>query len=243
MTEPTQLHALADGELAPAEAQALREALKADARGAAEVDAVLNLKEFLAKNSARHTDEEAWRTCVRRLDAIDRSRRAEGFVSRYAWALCGVMFLCIVSGRYAMRNVRGDSASSVDMAHVFGPTSRVTERNRMDSRLYETILGQAGRNLNPKEIQVGVPLHGVVNGMPAERFPMRDSDGDLALTRVHGLMELQDTGALPSNPEVAFGIVDGTNGLVWHQAGETYVLSGDRSVDALDEVAIRLGAR
>ncbi len=243
MMEPTQLHALADGELTPGEAHALREALKTDPRAAGEVDAVLNFKEFLARNSVRHADEDAWRACVRRLDAIDRSRRAEGFVSRYAWALCGVMFLFIVSGRAAMRNVRGDSARPADLARFLGAPARVTERNRMDSRLYEAILGQVGRNLDPKEIQFGMPSSGNVNGFPAQRFPMRDGEGDLVLTHVGGLLDLQYTEPLPSNADVSFGMVDGTNGLVWHRAGETWVLSGARSVNALDEVATRLGAR
>ena len=245
MTEPTQLHALADGELAPQEAHALREALKADPRSAAEVDAVLNLKEFLAKNAARHADEEVWRGCVRRLDAIDRSRRAEGFVGRYAWALCGVMLVFILSGTgLAMRNVRGDSARPADLARFLGSPAPITERNRMDSRLYEAILGQAGRNLRSEGRSRSTCRNGgTVDGFPAQRFLLRDRGGDLMLTHVGGLLDLQDTEALPSNPEIAFGIVDGTNGLVWHRGVDTWVLSGDRSVEALDQVATRLGAR
>ena len=242
MNEPTQLHALADGELAPLEAQNLREALKTDPRGAAEVDAVLNLKEFLAKNSPRHADEEVWRACVRRLDAIDRSRKAEGFVSRYAWALCGIMFVLIVTGRFATRTGHGDSARSADLARFLGAPAPVTERNRMDSRLYEAILGQVGHNLDPNEIEVGMPVRRVVDGMLIQRVPMRDRSGDLILTRVNRLLELQDTEPLPNSADVAFGLMDGANGLVWHHAGETWVLSGDRSVDSLDEVASRLGA-
>lgn len=242
MTEPTRLHALADGELDAREANALRESLKADPRAAAEVDAVLNLKEFLAKNSVRHTDEEAWKACVRRLDAIDRNRKAEHFVGRYAWAMCGVMFLMILSGRVAMRNVRGDTAPAAK-ANFFPTTSRSTDLSRRNARLYDAILGQAGRNLDPKEIQIFTPLTGNVNGIPAQRVPMRDREGDLVLTHVAGLMEFQDTEPLPTNSDLSFGIVEGVNGLVWHRNGETWVLSGNRPVEGLDQVAARLGAR
>ena len=241
MRETTELHALADGEMDPQEAYALREALKADPRAAAEVDAALNLKEFLAKNSSRHADEEVWKACVRRLDAIDRSRKAEHFVGRYAWAMCGVMLVMILSGRIAMRNVRGDTAP-VNQSRFFPSPSRTTPASNRNARLYDEILNQVGRNLDPKEIQHGEPFAGVVNGFPAERVFMRDREGDLFLTRVGGLMEYPNTEPLPSNPDLAFGIVEGANALVWHRPGETWVLSGNRSVDGLDEVAARFGA-
>ena len=240
MTEPTQLHALADGELDPREAHALREALKADPRAAAEVDAVLNLKEFLRDNAPRHTDEEVWHGCVRRLDEIDRSRRAEGFVSRYAWALCGVLFLFIVSGRFAMRNVQGDSASTADLAGVFHSSAPVTDSARMKSRLYEAILGQAGKGLDPNEIEILLPTQGFVQGRPAMRIPMRDGEGDLVLLRIRDYLNIENTAPLDSNPNLYFGVVDEENGLVWHPGNETWVLSGARSVDALHQVASRL---
>src|SRR5690349_7885295 len=103
MTDPKQLHALADEELTPAEASVVRESLKHDPQAAAEYSAILNLKDIVRSNALQHSDEEVWKACVRRLDGIDKTRRVEGFVGRYAWALCGAMFLFILSGRAAMR--------------------------------------------------------------------------------------------------------------------------------------------
>lgn len=240
MTEPQQLHAFADGELTPMEANALREALKTDPRDAAEVDAVLNLKDLVAKNAVVHNDAEAWKGCLHRLDAIDKTRRVEGFVGRYAWALCGALFLFIVSGRAAMRNVQGDTARTQDLARIFGSPAPVTDATRAKSKLYEAILGQVGSKLDPKEIEVGQPVRGFVHDLPAAQAPLRDRQGDLVLTRIGGLLNLQDTTPLAANPELSVGVSNGENCLVWHANGETWVLNGHRSVNALNEVASRL---
>ncbi|RYG63446.1 hypothetical protein EON77_20925, partial [bacterium] len=241
MTDPKQLHAFADGELTPIEANALRETLKADPSAAAEVDAVLNLKDFLAKNSVRHTDDEVWKGCLRRLDGIDKTRRVEGFVGRYAWALCGALFLFILSGRAAMRNVQGDSARTADLARVFGGSAApVTAQNRAQSKLYAQILGEVGRNLDPSEIEIGVPTRGMVHDFPAAQVAMRDRRGDLVLTRIGGMLNIQDTAPMAANPDLAVGVVDGENCVVWHRNGETWVVNGRRSVEALGAVAARL---
>ena len=240
MTEPMQLHAYADGELTTAEANALRESLKRDPQGTAEVDAILNLKEFLSKNAPVHREDEAWKGCLRRLDAIDKTRRVEGFVGRYAWALCGVLFLFIVSGRSAMRNVQGDTARTADLARIIGSSQPTPHWQQEQSRMYEDLLGQVGHNLDPTAIEAGIPTYGLVRDMAAVRVPLRDRRGDFAITRIAGTLNLQDTAPTTGNPEFSIGVANGENCLVWHSHGYTYVLSGSRSLSALSEVAARL---
>ncbi len=242
MTEPTQLHALADGELAPQEANALRETLKSDPCAAAEVDAILNLKDLLAKNAVVHSDDEAWKGCLRRLDAIDKTRRVEGFVGRYAWAICGAMFLFILSGRVAMRNVQGDTARISDLLPFGRSTRPAGEQARLQARVYREILGRVRNGLDAKAIEVGMPVAGRVHDRPALRIPMRDGEGDLVLTRVQGLLNLQDTTPMPTNPEMAMGVVGGENCLVWRAGDETWVLNGARSLNSLGDVAARIVA-
>lgn len=244
MTDPKQLHALADEELTPSEANALREALKADPRAAAEVDAILNLKDVLSKNAVRYADEEAWKGCLRRLDAIDKSRRVEGFVGRYAWALCGIMFVFIVSGRYAMRNVQGDTARTADLARIFGGGSRPSAETQAQARMYADLTREIKGSLDTKELTVFPPMFGRVHDLPAARYPMRDREGDLVLVQVDGNLNMQDTAPLPANPQMEAGVSDGSNCVVWHKDGQTLLLLGDRSLEDLTDVANRLpGAR
>ena len=240
MTETTQLHAYADGEMPPAEANALRETLKSDPQAAAEVDAVLNLKDFLARHATRQPEEEAWKTCVRRLDSIDKTRRVEGFVGRYAWAICGALFLFIVSGRAAMRNVEGDTALTADVTRIFRPARPATDWQRDQSKLYGEILGDVGRSLDPKGVDIGEAVYGQVHDLPAVRVPMRDRGGDFILTKIKGLMNLQDTAPTSANPRMSYGVADGENCLVWHTNGTTWVLSGHRSLSDLVELSGRL---
>ena len=241
MTDPKQLHALADEELSPLEANALREALKADPRAAAEVDAILNLKDVLARNSLSYSDEEAWKGCLRRLDAIDKSRRVEGFVGRYAWALCGAMFVFILSGRYAMRNVQGDTARTADLARIFGGSSRpVSAETQAQAKMYADLTHAIRGSLDSSELQVFPPAFGHVHDLPAARYPMRDREGDLVLVQVDGNLNMQDTAPLPTNPKIEAGVSGNSNCLVWHKDGQTLLLVGARSLDELTLVAARI---
>ena len=240
MIEPTQLHAYADGEASPAEANALRESLKSDPQAQAEVDSILNLKDFIAKNAIVHNDDEAWKGCLVRLDGIDKTRRVEGFVGRYAWAICGVLFLFIVSGRSAMRNVQGDNARTADLARIIGSSRPTPQWKQEQAKMYEDLLGLVGHNLDPTAIEAGFPTYGLVRDMAAVRVPLRDRQGDFAVTRIAGTLNLQDTAPTTGNPEFSIGVANGENCLVWHSRGYTYVLSGTRSLNSLSEVAARL---
>lgn len=241
MTDPKQLHALADEELNPTEANALRETLKRDPQSAAEYNAILNLKDVVRNNCLSHSDEEAWKSCVRRLDAIDKSRRVEGFVGRYAWALCGTMFLFILSGRYAMRNVEGDAARTADLARVFGGSARpLDSRKQAEAKMYSSIVQAVRSTLNGSEIEVGNGKVGSVRDLPAARYPMRDGIGDLTLTQIQGTLILEDTAPLPGHPAMEASVSDRMSSVIWHKNDQTWILSGDRSLDQLSGIAEQL---
>ncbi len=244
MTDPINLHALADGELSSSEAKALHEALKTDARASAEHDAILNLKEMVAKNAVRHMEDEAWKGCLKRLDAIDKSRRVEGFVGRYAWALCGIMFAFILSGRYAMRNVQGDTANTADITQLLRGSRAASPEEQARAREYEALLKGVAGSLDREEVQIRDVLVGKVHDTPAARFLMRDIEGDFVLTRIDDHLNLQDTVPVPSVPGMSAGVADGQNCLVWHTPGHTWILCGSRALSQLGEVASKLaGAR
>ena len=239
MTDPIELHALADGEMDPREANALREALKADPRADAELDAILNLKDVVAKNSLRHSDDEVWKGCLRRLDALDKSSRVEGFVGRYAWALCAVMFAFILSGRYAMRNVQGETTRTADITRLLGGRP-ASARELAEAKEYERLLKGVASGLDRNEVQIRAINSGFVRDIPAARFDMRDIEGDFRITRIDALLNLQDTVPVSSTPGMSAGVADGENCLVWRTPGHTWLLSGPRSLSDLGVLANRL---
>ncbi len=239
MTDPMKLHALADGELDPKEAIALREALKAEPRATAEVDAILNLKDVLANQSVRHMDADVWSGCVQRLNAIDKTRRVEGFVGRYAWAMCGVLFLFILSGRVAMRNVQGDTVRTADIIRFSGESGS-PDAQKM-AKIWADMLKGATTGLDRTKVEMhGMATAGLYNGMRAERVPLRDGDGDLVLLHVEGELNLPDTAPMATHPDLAATVADGANCVVWRTAGATWLLSGNRSFESLAEVATRI---
>lgn len=245
MTDPLKLHALADGELDPKEASALRDALRLDPRAAAEMDAILNLKEALATKSLRHADDEVWKACVGRLNGIDKARRAEGFVGRYAWAMCGFLFLFILSGRFAMRSAQGDSAR---VAEIVPSLSRraTTPAELREAQYYAELLNAAkGDGLDPKRVEPSGPAsEGFFHGLHVAQVPLRDGAGDLLLTIVDGALNATDTAPMDSNPGFAASAAQGVNSLVWRTPGRTWLVSGGRSLSQLGELASRLlGAR
>lgn len=240
MIDPKDLHALADGELSNKEAASLREALKADPRAAAEVDAILNLKDVLRESSIRHENEEAWRACVGRLNELDKSRRVEGFVGRYAWVLCGLMFAFIVSGRFAMHEVQGDSVETPEFARILPTSNRSTVLNAQQSREADRVLKALKGSLDPKEIQISPPTIGTVHGNPTVLVFLRDRVGDMSLAEVEGTLNPQDTMPLSGHPDMGVSVANGRTCLVWHAGGHTYLLSGDREVESLQSVAQQL---
>ena len=143
MKDILQLHALADNQLDPNEAAQVQAALQKDPELMAEYHAVLSIKDCLQSKVSSVTCDETWRTCVGRLNEIDRTRRVEGFVGRYAWALCGVFFLFIVYGGISNRGKVGTaSMETADLAHMmtnFG-ASAPTERSQMDRSLDALLL-------------------------------------------------------------------------------------------------------
>jgi anti-sigma factor RsiW len=115
MIQRLDLHALADGELDKGEAKLLREALRDDPQAQAEYEVILNFKEMVVQQSVRHEAEDCWKACQVRMNEIDRSRRVESFVGRYAWAMCAVFFVLILGSRFMVNDVRGASARTADL--------------------------------------------------------------------------------------------------------------------------------
>src|SRR5438045_8964116 len=53
--------------------------------------------------------------CCKRLDEIDRTKRVEGFVGRYAWAICSI-FICLIFGAAWLNRMGGGGLNASDVA-------------------------------------------------------------------------------------------------------------------------------
>lgn len=98
------LHAYVDGELGADERQFVESHLAGDALAQSEVVRLRSLKTALARSAATEPASAEWNRCVSRLNEIDKSRRVEGFVGKYAWGLCVLFFCAILVGGALKRN-------------------------------------------------------------------------------------------------------------------------------------------
>ncbi len=248
MINPLDLHALADGELEKAEAAQLREALKKDPASQAEFESILNFKDVLREKPLRYESEECWRSCVKRLNELDRTKRVESFVGRYSWAMCALVFALILGGRYAVKDVRGDSARMADLDRVFPVRGNGAAPADPDlQRAYKDILDRANGAVDGKGLSRVGSSTGTFQGIPAARFILRDSQGPLVLFVIHDLVNFEDVAEDPTRPGMYTGVIRAigapivSNCAIWHNRDFTMVLAGNRSPQDLESVAAQVG--
>jgi anti-sigma factor RsiW len=120
MIDRLDLHAYVDGELTSEQQATLSRDLASSPKELEEVRAIQALKKSLREKALAPQSELLWQRCVGRLDEIDKTRRVERVVGKYAPALCAVMFVVIVvAGQFSHPTDRGN-VSSPDLARMVG---------------------------------------------------------------------------------------------------------------------------
>ena len=197
MTEPTQLHALADGELDTPGGPALSgtPSRPIPKRCRRTEFAILNLKE-----ASRHPE----RLSPTPIDEVmEGLRRAASMISTRlaAWRassaatpgrLCGALFLFILSGRVAMRNVQGDSVPYLrhpPLRSLWTPPS-TRPRRSVWSRMHTSAIlndGGSATSIAKADSTASEPVVRLASTAFSCRaqFPLRDREGDLVLTDAH----------------------------------------------------------
>lgn len=250
MIDPLDLHALADGELEKPEATRLREALKSDQAAKSEYESILNFRDLLKDKPLKYQSEECWRSCVKRLNEIDRTKKVETFVGRYSWAMCAVVFALILGGRFFVKDVRGDSARMADLGRVFPSRGSIpSQAVSAQQQQYKSILDQVGRVLDSKTLQPVGRSIGTFQGIPSVRADFRDGEGLVTLFAIDGLVSFDDAVEDPTQPGTYTDLIpiSGTpyssNCVIWHRGETTFVLAGDRAAQDLENIAGRFEGR
>lgn len=244
MINPLDLHGLADEQLSPEEAARVREALKSDPTAVVEFNSILNLKDFVKERAACYKSEETWVVCVGRLNELDRARRVEGFVHRYAWGVCAVLFLFVLTGRMMVRGVQGQTVQSADLFH--GTSGLIPHQMPVSAdaaardRWLDEVLGQAKQAIDTNRVAVVGGASGIWNGLKVSQLELVDNGGRLKLVIVPGLVNWQDTALMPGQPPVYAGVINGTNCVAWNSHGNSLLLVAQRPYDDLQSVAARI---
>ena len=116
MSEYLDVHAMADGQVDAEQAKAIEVAMQSDPKLRSEFDSVQMLKQALQSHCKGVHCEDTWSACQGRLAEIEKADRVTGFVSKYAWQLCGsFVLLVLVAGMWT----RGANQSrSLDPSQV-----------------------------------------------------------------------------------------------------------------------------
>lgn len=235
MNDYLDLDALADGQL-EGEAKAAAEArIRCCEKSRAHFEAVRQLKVGLSTKCEPIMCEETWSKCRDRLREIDRAKKVEGFVGRYAWGLCGVFLLAIVVGGSLNRTsgaVRpGDVARiSASMSPLPFAGSRTSEDR---PKWFDGIMPPM--KIEPEKVQIVGAASGMVNGHRVGKVSLVDPTGPMALFMFENTERIEDGNA--NDQGFSLCTVGGSNAVGWSENPHAYLLIGDRPFDDLQIIA------
>ncbi|MHB8636019.1 MAG: hypothetical protein ACYC96_06055 [Fimbriimonadaceae bacterium] len=238
--DPTIVHAVVDGELTPHEHAAALEAINADAGASLLHAEYRRLKAAVAALPEVEVPANAWRSCKRRLDELDRNRKAERFVTRYAWGLSASIFFLIL-GAGSWNRLTGQHLGASDVTHMasmFGSFDRAAKPNT--ANVGKWLQDRVGVTLNTASVRQPLSAEfGQAGETPMARLVLADAQGRMALYIWRGNDPIEGFVPVNGGPLNA-GRVLNQNCVVWVQGGCHLVLVGPRDIDDLARVATAL---
>jgi|SRR5579862_1699908 len=239
--DPTIVHAVVDGELPPHELAAALESINADPRTSLLHAEYRRLKSAVASLPAVDVPSNAWRSCTRRLDELDRNRRAERFVTRYAWAMSASVFFLIL-GAGAWNRFTGQHLGASEVTHM---ASMLSPFERAETPTKANVGKWLQDRVGPVQLNtsaVGQPRsaeYGQAGETPMARIILVDQEGAMALYIWRGSDPIEGFEPLNGGPLYS-GRVLNQNSVAWIRDGHHLVLVGQRDTDDLARVATGL---
>ena len=233
MIEFEKLSALADGELDAAEQREVEAGLVSDSYAAEQLTSIRATKQALSQHLQPIECRDAWKGCVKRLDELDRVVKTRSFVDRYAWAMCTVLFVFILSVGMFNRSNPGVRAATGDLTRA-SLGSPITDARRA----FDWIRDKFGKapTIPSQTLQVVDGSQGFFAGRPVARIHLRDAKGDLGLVVVPGTVTVE--GVSPMGDGEHFSGQEGEGTCVaWSERGLVMVLVGNREAGELRDIA------
>jgi hypothetical protein len=238
----TIMSALADGELAGEELAAAEAMAAGDPSAANEREWAAAMKRLLASQRGPEPPAGAWDACRARLDAIDRTRSTERFVGRYAWGLCAIFLVAILSAAAVNRMSGTRTLPSSNVAGLFTglqpmgsqPPGQAAENVRRAVGLAPNRIAQ----LDASVVDLAV---GRVGQRRAARLTLADRQGQFVMFVVSGAAAVEGLARQVDGYRV--GEINGKPAVSWVDSNCLLIATGDRDTAALIEIARSLRAR
>lgn len=229
------MHALADGELEGDAKAAALQAVASDPQAAAEHGWATLFKTQLREKLQPVENEELWSACRARLDAIDKTSKAEVFVGKYAWAFCLIFLVGIFSAATVNRM---DRSRPLGNSHVAGLLNGLTPLNFSESKQALESVRQAvgaGPRQNPDQTRVTSLSLGTVDGRRAAKLTFEDNVGEMSLYVVSSTSGIE--GIEGSDRGYKCGHINENSAVCWTEYGRLFMLVSSRSHEDLMHVA------
>jgi len=244
-TEWLELHALVDNQLSPEDRARVQESLKSSESAHAEFIAISHTKTLVQEKCGQTSCEEVWRACCKRLDEIDRTKRVEGFVGRYAWAVCS-LFICLIIGAAWFNRASGAGLNAGDVAKaasalvpLSAPRSQTTDAKKEWLQKYFDSKWPS----QPDMISlVGGATGYLEDGRKITRVDLQDRQGMLRLYMVQSVDRMDGGAPVSAGSQYSAARVNDSNCIAWTGNNRAFVLVGDRPVDQLCLVADQLNS-
>ncbi len=238
MSDYLDIHALADGQLSGAEKSAAETRLRGCDASQREYQAVGILKDVLQSKCEPIECAETWSKCQVRLKEIERTKRVEGFVGRYAWGLCSIFLVAIVMAG-SVNRLGGHGVRTGDVARMAGsmiPLGSPRSQDPDDKRRWLSGVMDGPMPVQPDTLQVVDGAKGRVNGHQMVRLNLMDAQGPMTLFIVADTQRVEDAEHVN---EQGIGIcpLNGANAVGWADSNFGYILIGSRPFDSLVKIA------
>jgi hypothetical protein len=235
------VHALIDGELEGQEKTACLERLKNCPVTRAEREWAESVKTCLKSKCVKSENHDLFVRSMAQVRAIEKSRRAEAFVGRYAWAGASVIVATIFVAAIFSRISGPGQLASTNVASMLGTGLSVMPGSESDPQtLLESTFGKVSCDI-PSYIVAREVARGEIEGRQAVRIRAADTYGQLVMFVIQGGRGFSDHSRLSGDYKT--GRINGATSVAWSEGGMDYLLLGARSAGDLAKTADVIRAR
>jgi len=244
MSDKLDFHLLIDEEASPEQLQLIRDSLSQDAVAQQEYQFYSAMKQKLGglePASAFNQTESAklFSQAMKKVGRKSESFKAEKFVSKYAFALTGALFLFVISSGLVMRqSPASNKLSSADVSGYMSSNSAGTMGSVGWDQLGGWINSKLGRtpvNVQPQawKVQRAIEINSKTGKLV--RIDFADEKGPFTLmivsntNGIDGMKECPDT-------QFKESMINGVPCVCWTADGYAFIVMGDRKSEELQAI-------
>ena len=241
MIDRLELHALADGQLEGADRQRVSERVASCEESAAEYQAIVDLKKAVSAKCSPITCDQTWQKCRSRIEEVEKTRRIEGFVGRYAWALCSI-FVVLIFGAGIMNRSLGDGVRAGDVPAMMSSLSPLSGAAPAEARDWiRRQTGAAPQVAQPAFQLVGRGI-GLFEGRKVLGVRLRDREGEFVVLVLPGARIVDGVQPIEHRQDMSAGRMGQANCVTWQDGPVALIVTGPRDIDGLCALADQLKA-